>query len=113
VRSLTGPEEIEAVRARFASELVFAHGDVPAHPRVARPRRLAEIIREVADRVEATPPERGVGGTVGDGGGTIGAFALIDDDEVWQQTMRAQIDPEQALALHRSSGPERQEYGCR
>jgi hypothetical protein len=30
----------------------------------------------------------GVGGTLGDGGG---AYALVDDDETWQATMRGQL----------------------
>ena len=56
------------------------------------PSRLPVIIRDVADRIEATGADRKVGGTVGDAGGTIGAYALIDDDPVWQQTMRRQLD---------------------
>jgi hypothetical protein len=53
---------------------------------------LPEILREVADRIEATSPDRKIGGSLGTGGGTVGAFALVDDDEVWQQNMRAQLD---------------------
>jgi hypothetical protein len=71
---------------------MFAYGDVSAHGRGERPGQLPEILREVADRIEATSPDRKIGGSLGTGGGTVGAFALVDDDEVWQQNMRAQLD---------------------
>jgi hypothetical protein len=54
--------------------------------------RLPAILGEVADRIEATDPGRGVGGTLGDTGRTIGAYALVDDDEAWQRMMRRQLD---------------------
>jgi hypothetical protein len=55
-------------------------------------KQLPAILRDVADRIEATPPDRKVGGTMGDDGGTTGAFALVDDDETWQGMMRRQLD---------------------
>jgi len=56
------------------------------------PSRLPAILRDVADRVEAAPPDRKVGGTIGDDGGVTGAFALVADDEAWQRTMRTHLD---------------------
>jgi hypothetical protein len=55
------------------------------------PGQLPKLLRDVADRIETPPPGRGVGDTVGGAGGAIGAFALVDDDQAWQRTMRAQI----------------------
>ena len=56
-----------------------------------RPPRPA-ILRDAADRVEAIPSGRKVSGRIGDTGGLIGVFVLVDDDPVWQAMMRRQLD---------------------
>jgi hypothetical protein len=58
-------------------------------------RRLPAILRDVADRVEATPPDRKVSGRLDGASGLIGVFVLVDDDHVWQATMRRQLDEAQ------------------
>lgn len=78
---------LEAVRT-----YVLAVGTFRLTVEVDDPSRLPAIIRDVADRVEATAPNRKVGGTIGDDGGITGAFALVDDDEAWQGSMRGQLD---------------------
>jgi hypothetical protein len=55
-------------------------------------KALPAILREAADGIEATPPDRKVSGTIGDSGGLVGVFVLVDDDPVWQATMRRQLD---------------------
>jgi hypothetical protein len=59
------------------------------------PKRLPAILRDAADRIEATPPDRKVSGTIGDGGGLVGVFVLVDDDPAWQAMMRRQLDDAQ------------------
>jgi hypothetical protein len=60
-------------------------------------RQLPAILREAADQIEATPPDRKVSGSIGDSGGLVGVFVLVDDDPVWQATMRRQLD--EAVAM--------------
>jgi hypothetical protein len=54
--------------------------------------RLAAILRDAADQIAATPPDRKVSGTIGDSGGLVGVFVLVDDDPAWQGMMRRQLD---------------------
>ena len=55
-------------------------------------RQLPAILREAADRIEASSPDRKVGGAIGDGGGRIGGFVLVGDDPAWQAAMRRHLD---------------------
>jgi hypothetical protein len=72
---------------------MFVYGYVPAHRRGPRPQPPTAILRDVADRIEATPLGRTVSGRRG-AGGLIGVYVLVDDDEAWQQIVRARIDAE-------------------
>ena len=56
-------------------------------------RLLPAILREVADRIDATPPDRKVGGRLEIGPGTA-RYVLVDDDPVLQAAMRRQLDAE-------------------
>lgn len=53
---------------------------------------LPAILRDAADRIEATPAGRKVSGRFEGAGGLIGVYVLVDDDPVWQATMRRQLD---------------------
>jgi hypothetical protein len=58
-------------------------------------RPLAAMFREVADRIDATPPDRAIHGRIDTSGGTIGVYSLVVDDEAWQAMMRRHLEVEQ------------------
>jgi hypothetical protein len=49
---------------------------------VTNRQQLPAILREAADQIEATPPDRKVSGRIDGSGGLIGVFVLVDDDPV-------------------------------
>jgi hypothetical protein len=68
--------------------LVTGYASVQCAPaRAAAARPSPRAIRSTPAK-PAGPATAGVGGTLGDGGG---AYALVDDDEMWQATMRGQL----------------------
>jgi hypothetical protein len=72
---------------------MLVYGYVSADGRAPRLRRLSAMLREVADRSDATPPDRKVGGRVENGTGTA-RYVLVDDDPVGQAAIRRQLDAE-------------------
>lgn len=91
-RSVLGPlRGLSRDLRLWRTELLFGYGDVPAHGRIARRRAAAGTCGRSPTVSKPHHPAGESAAPLATPGGTIGAYALVNDDEVWQATMRAQL----------------------